>query len=114
MMNVNHVNLVMVMRLKVGWLISGAPTFVIWHNSLIHSSELVPLINSGLVLVSSAKVKVFYAVDKKVNYFDNNIKRLIFFIQFNKICRPNNKNVKKVKFTCNISLNHRNIKTVNS
>ena len=63
---------------KVGWLVSGAPTFVIWHDSLIHSSDFAPFINSGLVLVSIAKVKVFYAIDKKVNYFDNNIKRLIF------------------------------------
>ena len=41
----------------VGWLVSGAPTFVIWHHSLIHSRDLAPLINSVLVLVSSVKVK---------------------------------------------------------
>ena len=58
----------------VGWLVSGARTFVIWHHSLIHSSDFAPLINSQLVLVSSAKVKAFYAIDNKVNQFDNNIK----------------------------------------
>ena len=58
----------------VGWLVSGAPTFVIWHHSSIHSSDLAPPINSELVLVSSAKVKAFYAIDNKVNQFDNNIK----------------------------------------
>ena len=41
----------------VGWLVSGAPTFVIWHHSLIHSRDLAPLIKSVLVLVSSVKVK---------------------------------------------------------
>ena len=41
----------------VGWLVSGAPTFVIWHHSLIHSRDLAPLVNSVLVLVSSVKVK---------------------------------------------------------
>ena len=41
----------------VGWLVTGAPTFVIWHHSLIHIRDLAPLINIALVLVSSAKVK---------------------------------------------------------
>ena len=35
---------------QVGWLVSGAPTFVIWHHLLIHSHDLAPLINSVLVL----------------------------------------------------------------
>ena len=41
----------------VGWLVSGAPTFVIWHHSLI----------KVLILVSSAKVKAFYGIANKVN-----------------------------------------------
>ena len=40
----------------LGWLVSGAPTFAIWHHSLIQSRDLTPLINSVLVLVTSAKV----------------------------------------------------------
>ena len=53
----------------VGWLVSGAPTFVIWHHSLIHSCDLAPLINYELILilVSSAKVKAFYGIANKVN-----------------------------------------------
>ena len=31
---------------QVGWLVSGALTFVIWHHSLIHSRDLAPLIIS--------------------------------------------------------------------
>ena len=48
-------------------LVSGAPTFVIWHHSLIHSRYLAPLINSVLEIVSSAKVKAFYGIVNKVN-----------------------------------------------
>ena len=45
----------------VGWMVFGAPTFVIWHHSLIHSSDLAPLINSQLVLVSSkCKLRIFH------------------------------------------------------
>ena len=51
----------------VGWLVSGAPTFVIWHHSLIHSHDLAPLIKSVLVLVSSAKVKAYSGISYKVN-----------------------------------------------
>ena len=51
----------------VGWLASGAPTFVIRHHSLIYSRALAPLINSVLVLVSSAKVKAFIGIASKVN-----------------------------------------------
>ena len=54
-------------RWLVGWLVSGVPTFVIWHHSLIHSRDLAPLINSVLVLVTSAKVKAFYGIANKVN-----------------------------------------------
>ena len=50
----------------VGWLVSGAPTFVIWHHSLNHSRDLAPLIKSVLVLVSSAKVRAFYGIACKV------------------------------------------------
>ena len=51
----------------VGWLVTGAPTFVIWHHSLIQSRDLAPLINTVLVLVSSAKMKTFHGIAYKVN-----------------------------------------------
>ena len=51
----------------VGWLVTGAPTFVIWHHSLIQSRDLAPLINTVLVLVSSAKMKTFHGIANKVN-----------------------------------------------
>ena len=51
----------------VGWLVTGAPTFVIWHHSLIQSRDLAPLNNSVLVLVSSAKMKAFHEIANKVN-----------------------------------------------
>ena len=51
----------------VGWLVTGAPTFVIWHHSLIQSRDLAPLINIVLVLVSSAKMKTFHGIANKVN-----------------------------------------------
>ena len=51
----------------IGWLVTGAPTFVIWHHSLIQSRDLAPLINTVLVLVSSAKMKTFHGIANKVN-----------------------------------------------
>ena len=69
----------------VGWLLSGAPTLLYWHHSLIHSHNLAPLINlvskaasaiCGCVLYTAARNSIKYRPN--VSLYRHYISKIIF------------------------------------